>query len=183
MKNTLLLLTLSLMVACASPLPKGIQEAPKPSLSLAEARSGPTPIGARVRWGGTIASVENKKTETWLEIVERPLQDEGRPLSNGASAGRFIARAQGFLDPDEYAPGRTLTVAGTLTENIARSIGEHPYTFAVVQASEHYLWPRVQRRQAAPAYYDPFWDPFWPHPFLYDPWYPFGPYRYHHHHY
>lgn len=185
MKRFLILLCLSLIAACASPVPKGVQEAPQPRLSLAEVRSGPVPVGARVRWGGTIAKLENRKDETWLEIVERPLANDGEPRMQADTRGRFFARVSGFLDPSEYAEGRAFTVSGVLEESVTRRIGEFPYTFAVVKAQEHYLWPRARerdRRQRSadpyPYYADPFWSPFW-----YDPWYPFGFYPHHHHHF
>lgn len=182
MKRYLILLCFSLIGACASPVPKGVQELPRPQLSLAEVRSGAAPVGARVRWGGNIAKVENRKDETWLEVVERPLDDDGEPQTNAVTRGRFLARVPGFLDPSEYAKGRAFTVSGAIEESVSRSIGEFPYTFAVVKAQDHYLWPRAQtRRQRSaspyPYYADPFWSPFW-----YDPWYPYGLHPHHRHH-
>lgn len=177
MKRLAILLCLSLIGACASPVPKAVRETPEPQLTLAEARSGSAAVGAHVRWGGTIAKVENRKAETWLEIVERPLGDNGEPRAGAVTRGRFLARVPEFLDPSEYASGRVLTVRGVLDENVTRNIGEFPYTFAVVKADTWYLWPRREARQRRdidpyPYYADPFWSPFWPS--FYGPWYPLG---------
>lgn len=185
MKRLAVLLCLSLIGACASPVPKAVRETPQPQLGLAEARSGSAAVGARVRWGGTIAKVENRAGETWVEIVERPLGDDGKPRAGAVTRGRFLARMPGFLDPSEYAPGRLLTVTGVLDESVTRNIGEFPYTFAVVKADAHYLWPRREARQGQyidsypyyPYYADPFWSPFW-----YDPWFPMGLYGHHSYH-
>lgn len=168
----------SALMGCARNTPREIEREPKPSLKLAEVRSGPVPIGARVRWGGVIANIENKKDETWLEIVERDLDRRGRPRGNDRSTGRFLARVPGFLEPTSYAQGRLVTVSGALEPNQTRRIGEHDYTFAVVAVHEHYLWPKQQPRR----YADPGPPPLW----YYDPWYPlgwgWGPHYPHHHH-
>ena len=154
------------LVACVSQVPELIREAPKSDLSLSQARAGSAPTGAQIRWGGTIAKVENRRDDTLIEIVERPLNGEGRPTDGDRSSGRFLARIGGFVDPAVYESGREITVVGTLADAVTRKIGEYAYRFPVVDVAHHYLWP--QRPVAAyPRYYDPFW---------YDPWYPWGPY-------
>ncbi|MFL6646932.1 MAG: Slp family lipoprotein, partial [Sulfurifustaceae bacterium] len=146
-------------------------------LSIAQAREDiAVHVGQRVRWGGRITGVENHANETWLDIVGRPLDSNGRPRSGDESLGRFIARVNGFLDPAIYAKGREVTVAGTVERTITRSIGDYPYPYVVVNADMTELWElRVER----PVYYDPFYDPFWPTRMY--PWYapyPFYPYPY-----
>src|SRR4030066_542368 len=120
---------------CSSDLPAG-------NIPLAQALKNPEQHrGATVRWGGAISSVENRRDETWIEIVERPLDTDGRPLTTDKSAGRLLARVQGFLDPAIFAPKRLGTGAGTLDGNSLRNIGEHPYTYPVVRTGHVYLWP------------------------------------------
>src|SRR4051812_21365403 len=164
------------LVGCASQVPRAVSEPPPSKLSVAEARANQGPLGANVRWGGTIAKVENRETETWIEIVERPLDSDGRPQPVDQSGGRFLARITGFLDPVVYAPGRAITVTGTLPEIITRPIGDYPYAFPVVKAASFYLWPLLPPRS---SYQDPWYDPWYPwhHPF-YDPWYPYYPHRF-----
>ena len=110
-----------------------------------------------VRWGGSIARVENRVDETWIEVVEQPLQRYGRPKGSADSGGRFVARIGGFLDPAIYAEGRQITVTGALESTVRRDIGEHPYEFPVVAVSEHRLWqeqPAVEYYDYPPYYYD-----------------------------
>jgi outer membrane lipoprotein len=170
MKIMALLLALTL-AGCASDIPRPIRETPAGNIALTQALQNPEQHrGAAVRWGGTITSVENRRDETWLEIVERPLDANGQPRDTDKSAGRFLARVQGFLDPAIFAPKRLVTAAGTLDGNSTRTIGEHPYTYPVVHTDSIYLWP-VSVRTEYPYYYPPYW---------YDPWYPWGyPYPYH----
>jgi outer membrane lipoprotein len=169
MKAIALFLTLTL-AGCASDIPRPIREAPAENIPLTQALKTPDKYrGAAVRWGGAITSVENRRDQTWVELVERPLDTDGQPRDTDKSAGRFLARVDGFLDPAIFAPKRLLTVAGALDGNITRTIGEHPYTYPVVHVEHIYLWPMLSR--AAHHYYR---APYW-----YDPWYPWGyPYPY-----
>lgn len=169
MKIIALFLTLTL-AGCASDIPRPIREAPAEKIPLAQALKNPEKHRAgAVRWGGAIASIENRRDETWIEIVERPLDTNGQPRDTDQSAGRFLARVQGFLDPAIFAPKRLVTAAGTLDGNSTRTIGEHPYTYPVVRADSIYLWP-VPPKTGRAYYYPPYW---------YDPWYPWGyPYPY-----
>jgi outer membrane lipoprotein len=164
-----------LLAGCASQVPRAVSEPPPRNLSVAEVRAKQGPIGAQVRWGGTIAKVENYKTETWIEVVERPLDNDGRPQQLDQSGGRFLARVDGFLDPAIYAPGRQITVAGLLQENTTRQIGDYTYTFPVVKVISFYLWPPLSKQ----VYHDPWYDPWYPwHDPFYDPWYPYFPPRF-----
>jgi outer membrane lipoprotein len=169
MKAIALFLTL-LLAGCASDIPRPIREVPAGNIPLEQALKNPEQRrGTAVRWGGAISSVENRRDETWIEIVERPLDGGGQPRDTDKSAGRFLARVQGFLDPAIFAPKRLVTVAGALEGVSTRTIGEHLYTYPVVRADSTYLWP-VPPKTEQPYYYPPYW---------YDPWYPWGyPYPY-----
>ena len=169
--RTALLLVLSAALgACAGNVPRAISEEPGTPISVTQARSGMDSLsGQSVRWGGKIAAVENHPTETWVEIMQLPLNHYGRPLEGDTSEGRFIARIEGFLDPHVYTKDRLITVAGTLEKTFQRPIGEYPYTYPLMHAVVYYLWSPAA--DMPPHYYDPYW---------YDPWYPWGyrPYYY-----
>lgn len=171
----LLLLTVVLALgACATYVPEPIKTAPAGNPSLAEVRTNPERfVGSRVRWGGTIVEVQNRADETLVQIVARELTDDGKPKAGDRSSGRFIARADGFLDPAIYADGRRLTVTGEVTGLQVKEVGEYDYRFPVIDVEASYLWPREIEAVRGPRYYDPYWDPFW-----YDPWYPYRPFGY-----
>ena len=154
-----------LLAGCASDIPRPIRKAPAGNIPLAQALENAEQYrGTAVRWGGTITSVQNRRDETWIELVERPLDTNGQLRDTDKSAGRFLARIQGFLDPAIFAPKRQVTVAGTLEGVRARTIGEHPYTFPVVHVEHIYLWP-ILPKTIHYYYHSPYW---------YDPWYPWG---------
>jgi outer membrane lipoprotein len=164
MKMLAVFLALTL-AGCASDIPRPIREAPAASIALTQALKNPDQHRtATVRWGGAIASVDNRRDATWLEIVERPLDTYGQPRETDKSEGRFLAKVDGFLDPAIFAAKRLVTVAGMLAGNDSRTIGEHPYTYPVVQVEHIYLWPVLSK--TVPYYYR---TPYW-----YDPLYPWG---------
>lgn len=176
MRILLLLLLSALLTACASTIPATIREAPPDKLSVGEAHAGRGATGARVRWGGTIAKVENHATETWLEIVSRPLESNGRPQRTDQTDGRFIAKVNGFLDPDVYKNGRQVTVTGAFDGRIERAIGEHTYNFPIIAATQVYLWPQERPMAAYDPWYDPWYSPWYPYGYPWGPW-PYYPYR------
>ncbi|WP_303906046.1 Slp family lipoprotein [Thiohalomonas denitrificans] len=174
MKRLLLLAAVLTLGACATQVPERIQTAPAGNPPVAEVRSNPERFeGSRVRWGGTIANVQNRADETLIQIVARDLTDAGKPKEEDRSSGRFIARIDGFVDPAVYTQGRRLTVTGEIVGSRVEPVGEYEYRFPVVEVEASYLWPRETESVRRPYYYDPFWDPFW-----YDPWYPYRPFGY-----
>ena len=166
----LLIGLLGLLGGCASDIPKPIRVAP-PNNPTITAGLG------NVNEGGTIASVDNKARETWVEIVARPLDSDGEPIENDRTLGRFIARVDGFLDPDIYSKDREVTVYGTIESRITRMIGNHPYNYPLVKARTLYLWrdyPEAVPYYPYPypypyGYYDPYFYPFYRYPY----WYPY----------
>ena len=122
--------------------------------------------GIPVRWGGTIASVENLPDNiTRLEIVSRPLYRSGRPIRDDRSSGRFIAHVSEFLDPEIVTAGRDVTVTGSLQARETGLIGETEYVFPVVTTEDYTIWkPQVTTRRSqfdywnrpSSRYYDPF---------------------------
>lgn len=159
-----LMLLAALLGACASNIPQPIREAP-PSSPSVEAVVGHVQeyAGTKVRWGGSIAAVDNQASQTVLEIVSRPLGAYGRPTDSGESRGRFLARYNGFLDPMVYAKDRLVTVVGTIDGEEPRAIGKFTYPFPVVRVENIHLWEPL----ASPPTYPPmYWyDPWWPYPY------------------
>lgn len=175
MKILLILSTAALLAACASQAPLAIRDAPPESPAIGAVRDDVDHhVGTEVRWGGTIAEVDNREDETWIEIVGRDLRDTGRPISEDSSQGRFLAKFDGFLDPAIYSEGRLLTVVGAIEGRQMQPIGDYDYYYPVVDVESHYLWEEISHRYA----YDPYWRYPYYSPFLYDPFYPgIWPYR------
>ncbi len=84
------LLLLGWLVGCATvpPVYDPIQDANFQGPTLAAARARPEAyLRTRVRWGGAVARVDNRRDETWVEIVEQPLgKTDGPPGPTPARA-------------------------------------------------------------------------------------------------
>lgn len=169
-KNLLLItavLLTGLISGCASNLPVEITTPITGSPLISEVLQA-TEIyqGKSVRWGGSIASIENKKDETWIEIVSRELNRNGRPKKSvNKTAGRFLAKVDQFLDPEIYIKGRLITIVGELAGSQGGKIGDQPYKFPIVHSKTAYLWTEYPDPPRYPhygrPYYDPYWDPYW----------------------
>jgi len=168
------LLLALLLSACASQVPLIIREAPADGASLEQVREQAADnLGRPLRWGGTIIETDNRENATWLTVLGRPLYKDGEPKSTDDSAGRFIAIVPEFLDPKVYAADRRITITGTLLRTEDGEVGEHPYTYPVVEAEAWYLWAR--ETEWPYRYGDPWYRPWWQH----RGYYPYGdPYYY-----
>jgi outer membrane lipoprotein len=158
MNRWLLLVALLVPSACARP-PGGLRGSFAPVAPRDALERGS--VGERVRWGGKIVSTNPGKDSTCFEILSKPLDRQARPVDTDETFGRFVACAAGFYDPAVYAPGREVTVVGTLAAPTSRQVGEYEYRYPVVQAETVHLWPR--RRDY--VVYDPWHDPWWGPPF------------------
>ncbi|WP_139349759.1 Slp family lipoprotein [Thioalkalivibrio denitrificans] len=172
-----LLIILLGLAGCASPVPEPIRQAPPSQPQPNEVRADEARFeGVTVRWGGVIAAVTNRAEDTLLEVVSRPLARGGRPQLTDATQGRFLARVDGFLDPAVFAPGREITVTGTVAGLEPRTVGEFPYPYVRVDVDMHYLW--AVREPIREPYYSPWWyDPWYPYHPYYRPWHPYHPFH------
>jgi len=174
MNKTYCVILMVILGGCATQVPVPISTIPAANLTVAEVRAGPDRfVGSEVRWGGVITKVENRASQTWIEMVSRELKKNGQPRIDSGSSGRFIASFPGFVDPVIYGAGQLLTVVGTIKGETTRPIGEYAYLFPLVAVSTFYLWPE-EDDSVRHEYYPP---PWW----YYDPWLfyprPYPPYR------
>ena len=162
----LFVITLLFLTGCASNLPVELTTPIEGSPQVSEVLQNiDAHNGELVRWGGSIASIDNKENETWVEIVSRELNRSGRPKRSDQTSGRFLAKVNDFLDPEIYKNGRLVTIYGELAGGQDGKIGEQSYTFPVVNSKKAYMWSEYRDPLSAPyyrrPYYDPFYDPYW----------------------
>lgn len=139
------LLLATLLSACSS-APPGLGYEPESALiAFAQVRETPEAFkGFPVRWSGQIVQTRVLSQGSEIEVVELPLRSDGTPAQQEQSQGRFIVQVEGLLDPQLYAPGRTITALGTYQGMRAGKIGEQAYAFALLKADHHLLWPKVR---------------------------------------
>jgi outer membrane lipoprotein len=99
----------------------------------------------QVIWGGVIVATRNLAEYTELEVLGYPLEGSQRPATNRSPHGRFLVRSPGYLEEMDFAQGRRITVTGMLGENVDGRVGEAPYVYPVVQATDLHLWPEARR--------------------------------------
>ncbi|SIS41126.1 Slp family lipoprotein [Neptunomonas antarctica] len=149
MRFLLPLILLTLMVGCSG-VPEQLQvPETTPLTSYESARNYPADAHAdsqtvefqsMARWGGVIASTENREGMTQLEVVQFALNSNSRPNVTDNSAGRFRVKINQFLDPMIYKEGRELTILGSISSSEKGYIGEQPYLFPVLLSQKLYLW-------------------------------------------
>jgi len=166
-----------LLGACTSQVPLLIRQGPVNSPAPEAMRDQADDYMAQqVRWGGILIATDNRADATWLTILARPLDSDGKPGHGDDSIGRFIAVVPEFLDPQVYAADRLVTVTGTVVRTEPGKVGDHPYSYPVVAAQAWYLWPVATAAYGSryadyyDGWYDPWFGPWWYGPW-HDPWY------------
>ncbi len=96
-----------------------------------------------VTFGGRIINTENFEDHAEITVLQYPLDHANRPRMDRESEGRFIVVSDSFLDPEVYARGKMLTVAGRVTGSERRSIGNFQYDHPIIEG-ETWVWePRT----------------------------------------
>ena len=173
--SRLIFLGTLLLIGCSSSTPDLIRQVPVNQVKVYDAQQNiQSYIGQKVRWGGTIIQVENFTRQTAIEILSRPLSEDGKPDEDSPGEGRFLAIIDGFAEPAEYPRGRLITVYGELTGKRIKAVGEYPYHYPEVRLETLHIWPAPQPRHDYYPYRDPFfYDPWWPY---WRPWPYYPPY-------
>lgn len=140
-----LLILICLLSAACSNLPPAIEDAPAFDLSYHQAIQGLSHYkNAPVRWGGTVIDVQNEQSYSLMQVLYYPVNSYGRPLLNEPSEGRFFVQTPEFLDPEVYSKDTEVTIAGSLTSGIDRTIGKKSIQLPLISASIVYQWPNYQ---------------------------------------
>lgn len=112
----------------------------------------PAQRGTRVQWGGRITSITNQEQSTLVEVLSYPLGRDGLPDTYRKPTGRFILRRGGFLEPQDYAPGRLVTVVGTVQSLVTTPVGETELAVPLVRAEQLKLWEDQYESRSRPRF-------------------------------
>jgi len=140
-------------------------------------------IGKMVILGGTIIKTTNTSHGSIIEVVQKPLDYDGRPLDTDVSYGRFLIQSEQFLDSEIYSKGKDITAAGVIAEKKEKKLDEIMYTYPVIIPKElHIFKPYPMLIYGYPTsgiFYDPYHIyrpyPFTGYPYIYPYWSPFLP--------
>jgi len=122
-------------------------------------------LGHTVILGGYILETKNLESETILKVLQTPLRFGEDPDLKKRSEGRFRVYHKGFLDPEVYAKGQVITVAGKVIGTGVEKIGDEQIQYLKIENREIYLWSNYTNN---PQYFYP-WpyrynrtlDPYW----------------------
>ena len=109
--------------------------------------------GQTVILGGHVIQVRNEASQTVIVVLQTPLGTGHEPRPPDRFEGRFMLRHDGFLDPEVFAQGRTVTVAGRVLGLTREAIDEEPYDYITLESREIYLWERVEDLYRYHPYY------------------------------
>jgi outer membrane lipoprotein len=98
--------------------------------------------GQTVLWGGIIIDSKNLAQGTRLEILAYPLDSHHKPRTADQPIGRFLATRDSYLETVDYAPGRLVTLTGTLTGTQQGKIGDADYRYPNVAITALHLWSK-----------------------------------------
>lgn len=90
--------------------------------------------------GGRILSTEVREGETWVKVLQHPLDWKQKPKNTDESYGRFFIRFRGFLDPAIYTSGKRITVLGEVQGRKVKRLSDMEYSYPVLLSLEHHLW-------------------------------------------
>jgi outer membrane lipoprotein len=139
-------------------------------LSFDELAENPSAhAGKTVVLGGYVADVRNFSDRSRVMVLQAPLDFQDHPKPRQLSEGRFIAVADGFLDPMVYEKGRKVTVAGRVIGEATEKISEYAYHMPKIRVQELHLWEEWEYRR--PYSHDDLFSP-WPGSSFYHRWYP-----------
>lgn len=153
MKNHLILCVIlsvaaTALAGCAPTFSKEILSQVDRTISFPDLVKAPEQYrGKSVMLGGVIIETRNSAKGSTIEVLQTPLDRQGRPRETDETAGRFIAETPEFLDAAVYQPGKRISLVGQVQGQEVRPLGEMNYRYPVLAARELRLWePRTSPR-------------------------------------
>ncbi len=140
-RNTLLsalILVCCVLSACATPPISTDTVTAK--ITPDNVRADATAAKGTVIWGGVIVSAVNLEDRTQFEVLDYPLDRHQRPDTSKASRGRFLMQSPEYLETENYAPGRQITVLGSLQGVVQGSVGQANYDYPTMTVTDIHLW-------------------------------------------
>lgn len=132
---------MAMTAGCSPPFPKELLEKIAANVTFAEVQQNPRTHGGKLLMlGGMIVETKNLKEGTRIEVLQKPLDGEGRPEHSDVTGGRFLVLTAQFLDGAVYRRGRLITVVGEVAPPQVLPLGETEYRYPVLSARSLHLW-------------------------------------------
>jgi outer membrane lipoprotein len=130
---------------CAPPFPKETMDKVNRNISYQELKKGPEKFkGTWVMLGGMIIASKNTKEGMLIEILQKPLDTDGRPLQTDSTEGRFLVQSDTFLDSAVYHEGRLITVVAEVIGSKELPLDDIMYPYPLLIVKDLHLWDPSQ---------------------------------------
>lgn len=110
-------------------------------------------IGQKARWSGVIAGVKNRADKTQIDVLYYPSSSTGRPQIKDEPAGRFRVLVDGFLEPEVFKKGKSITALGEIKEKESQKIDEYEYVYPTMTNATLHLWKKLKQPAKVEFYY------------------------------
>ena len=110
-------------------------------------------IGQKARWSGVIANIKNRANKTQIDVLYYPSKSTGRPHTKDEPLGRFRVLVDGFLEPEVYKKGKSITALGTIKEKESEKIDDYEYLYPTITDATLHLWKKAQPPARVEFYY------------------------------
>jgi outer membrane lipoprotein len=126
---------------CAPVFPRQITDRVDRHIAFKELLADPGKFkGSWVMLGGVIVSSRSAKEGTYLEILQKPLESDGRPVDTDATEGRFLVQSEEYLDSAVYHRGRFITIVGEVAGETTMPLDETTYRYPLLASKAMHLW-------------------------------------------
>jgi outer membrane lipoprotein len=141
MKPFIMIMLIIFLAACTQAIPKESLNKVDPNLSFQMLIKDPESYqGKNILVGGQILGTTAWEGETWVEVLQKPLDWQNKPKDTDESFGRFLIRFESFADPAIYAAGKKITLVGEVLGKKVRPLKDMDYAYPVLTPRDHYLW-------------------------------------------
>ena len=131
----------ALLAGCGPVFPKDALERVDRHVSFKELQADPEKFkGAWLMLAGVVISSKNTKEGAVIEVLQKPMDGDGRPLDTDMTEGRFLIQTDQFLDSTVYHGGRLITVIGEVVGQKTAPIDEIRYQYPLLNAKALHLW-------------------------------------------
>jgi outer membrane lipoprotein len=139
--TALLLIAAFLMVGCARPFSERSLSKVNRSISFSDLKKDPEKYkGTWLMLAGVIVTSKNTKEGAFIEILQKPMDRDCRPLDTAISEGRFIVQSDRFLDSAVYYRGREISVIAEVVGRKELPLDEIIYAYPLLVIKEISLW-------------------------------------------
>jgi outer membrane lipoprotein len=126
---------------CAPPFPKETLDKVNKDISFLALKAEPEKFkGTWVMLGGMIVATKNTKEGTLIEVLQKPLDTDGRPRQTDATDGRFLVQSDAFLDSAVYHEGRLITVVAEVVGRKELPLDEIVYAYPHLILKDMRVW-------------------------------------------